>query len=128
MQNNLMKKIYLFLILIPLSQISFSDCSPLESEGKMLSIEVDNIYLQIGQYICIQSKRSMSKIDIPEHWKVSKVQEVDGDLIIELKGGFKLSVDSSKRGDLDFEILEKGPGVGALPDDVLEKIWRKYAD
>ncbi|QSE97218.1 hypothetical protein [Fulvivirga lutea] len=96
-----------------------------KQEENKVEIRVDNEYLNMGQYIFLENKIGNAKLDIPENWQVEKCEFNEQFFEIHMEDGY-LRFLRTGIGKLSFDILEKSPNVGSLPDLELEAIWLKY--
>ena len=69
----------------------------------------------------------MSKLDLPENWKVQQIAFVGPDLVLRLDNGRACSVNQSNFGKLIYDILSLGPAIGKPPDADLAAIWDRLA-
>ena len=94
------------------------------------SIERDDQYLNLGQYLHLTQKLvdgetgwTMSKMDLPEKWKIQNLRIEDDEIRFEVEDGPSFYLSRANTPKLDFALLSlKHP-----TDEKIEKLWIKHA-
>ena len=95
-----------------------------------LSIEIDNKYSKIGQYLLLENQLrdgeygwTQNKMDLPDSWSIEGLGFDGENLVFKNQYGEFFSIKPPEFNALDFELLNGGK----KSDRELEVIWRKYA-
>jgi hypothetical protein len=94
------------------------------------SVERDDQYLNLGQYLHLTQKLdvgetgwTMSKMDLPEKWKIQNLRVQGDEIRFEVQDGFSFYLSGTNAPKLDFALLS----LKGSPDERIEELWIRYA-
>jgi hypothetical protein len=94
------------------------------------SIERDDQYLNLGQYLHLTQKLqdgetgwTMSKMDLPEKWKIQNLRIEDDEIRFEVENGLSFFLSRTNTPKLDFALLSLKDST----DEKIEQLWIKHA-
>jgi hypothetical protein len=125
-----LKPFTLFLMLLHATVFAQADEYIWRPSTITMSVETDNKYMKIGQYLQLKNKLydgeygwTQSKIDLPDSWRIEALGFDENNLTFKNQFGETFSIKPPVLNSLDFEILDGGK----KSDQELEVIWRKHA-